>query len=198
MVKLIFIIAYPFNLLKMKNRSIFTLIFICLLGFLSSCAQSGANRKKVLTDSLIKVTENIAIGKANFGISEKEFNLLFPDSLVELDGNKHNVSSYFDSTGGLSKVYMIDVATMDNQNFDDKLFERMELIKRYFTNTYGLPKEDRGYPVKKTISNGKVFESCIWEVGRKQISVGIALEETDRGDIYYVLSHVDKKDSASQ
>ena len=177
----------------MKNISFFTLI-ICQLAFFSSCRQFGTDGKKVLTDSLIKATENIAIGKANFGITEKEFNFLFPDSLVELEGNKHIVSSYFDEAGGLNKVYMIDMATFHNLKFDDKLFERMDLLKRYFMDTYGLPKEDRGYPVQKKMKDGKVFESCVWNVGRKRISVGIALEKTDRGNIYYVLSHVDKKE----
>ncbi|MBB2144636.1 hypothetical protein GM921_04015 [Pedobacter sp. LMG 31464] len=178
----------------MKNISFFTLKLIFLLTFFSSCQQSSTNRKKVLTDSLIKATENIAIGNANFGITEKEFNLLFPDSLVELGGNKHIISSYFDEIGGLNKVYMIDMATFHNLRFDDKLFERMELLKRYFMATYGAPKEDRGYPVQKKMKDGKVFESCIWDVGRKRISIGIALEKTDRGNIYYVLSHVDKKE----
>lgn len=182
----------------MKNGSIFILTLICLLAVFSSCSQRNGNPKKVITDSLIRATENIAIGKANFGISEKEFNLLFPDSLVELDGNKYIVSSYFNNAGGLNSIYMIDKATFNNQNFDESLFERMELIKRYFMNTYGQPKKDRGYPLQRKMLNGKAFESCIWEVGRKKISVGIALEKTDRGNIYYVLSYVDRKDSTSQ
>ncbi len=70
----------------------------------------------------------------------------------------------------------------------------MELIKQYFINFYGPPKEDRGFPIQKKMLNGKLFESYIWEVGRKTISVGIALEETDKGNIYYVLSHVDRKE----
>jgi hypothetical protein len=183
--------------MKMKNRPIFILTLICLLAVLSSCSQAGRNEKKVLTDSLISATENIAIGKADFGISEKEFNHLFPDSLVELGGSKYIVSSYFDNIGGLNKVYMIDKATFNNQKFDNKLFDRMGLIKRYFMNTYGLPKRDRGYPVQEKMLDGNVFESCTWEVGRKRISVGIALEKTSRGNIYYVLSHVDRKDSIS-
>lgn len=178
----------------MKNVFIFTLVLIYLLTGLSSCLRQGNHKKKVLTDSLIKATEHIAIGKAQFGISEKDFNLLFPDSLVDLDGNKHIVSSYFDKTGGLNRVYMIDKATFDNHKFDNRLFERMGLIKQYFMNTYGEPTKDRGYPVQKKMLNGKVFESCIWEVGKKRISVGIALEKTGRGNIYYVLSHVDRKD----
>ncbi|GAA4213110.1 hypothetical protein GCM10022289_44820 [Pedobacter jeongneungensis] len=182
----------------MKNRSIYTLALICLLAILSSCFQTGRNENKILTDSLIRATEKIAIGKANFGISEKEFNLLFPDSLVDLDGNKYIVSSYFDSEGGLEKVYMIDKATFDNQKFDNRLFERMDLIKQYFMSTYGEPKKDRGYPVQQKMLNGNVFESCTWEVGIKRISVGIALEKTYRGNIYYVLSHVDRKDSATR
>jgi len=180
----------------MKTGYIFTLTLICLMAVLSSCFR-GEIRKKVLTDSLIKATENIAIGKARFGISESEFNQLFPDSLIELDGNKHNISSYFDSTGKLNSVYLIDLVTIDNRNFDGKLFKRMELIKRYFSDTYGPPQKDRGYPVKQKMLNGKLFEACKWRVGKKNISVGIALEETKVGNIYYVLSHVDRASTAS-
>jgi len=182
----------------MKNRSIFTLALICLLATLSSCFQTRSNENKILTDSLIRATEKIAIGKANFGISEKEFNLLFPDSLVELDGNKYIVSSYFDSNRELEKVYMIDQATFNNQKFDGRLFRRLDLIKRHFSNIYGLPKRDKGYPAQEKMLNGKVFESCTWEIGIKRISVGIALEKTYRGNIYYVLSHIDRKDSATR
>ncbi|RBQ11473.1 hypothetical protein DRW42_03140 [Pedobacter miscanthi] len=78
--------------------------------------RSNNHENKVSTDSLVKATENIAIGKARFRTSEKEFNLLFPDSLVDLDGKKYILSAYFDKTGGLNKVYMIDKATFDNQN----------------------------------------------------------------------------------
>lgn len=33
----------------------------------------------------------------------------------------------------------------------------------------------------------------MWKVGKKEIFVGIALEETDRGSIYYVLANIDRK-----
>ncbi len=98
-----------------KYTSILILRLIYLLLVFSSCRQSGNHKTKVLSDSLIKATEDIAIGDADFGISEKEFNLFFPDSLVNLDGNIHIISSYFDSSGRLNKVYFIDKATFHNQ-----------------------------------------------------------------------------------
>lgn len=177
--------------MKIKKVLYFILAFVCLLIVFSSCRNAGGSGNK-LTDSLIKATENVAIGNANFGISEKEFNLLFPDSTVELAGNKYIVSSYFDDNGGLNKVYMIDKETLNNLKFDESLFKRMALMKRYFVNTYGLPKKDRGYPIQEKMQDGKLFESYLWDVGKKKIVLGIALEKTKQGNLYYVLSHVDK------
>jgi len=43
------------------------------------------------------------------------------------------------------------------------------------------------------MNNGKAFYPYMWKVGKKKIFVGIALEETDRGDIYYVLGNIERK-----
>ncbi len=177
----------------MRNNIIFSLILIGLFTVFASCSRTGSNGKKALSDSLISATQNIAIGNANFGISEKAFNRQFPDSLANLGGNKHIVSAYFDNNGGLEKVYLVDEATFNNQKFDANLMKRLELIKAYFMNTYGQPDEDRGYPIQKKMQDGKLFESYVWEVGKKRISAGIGLEKTAHGDIYYVLSHVDRQ-----
>jgi len=56
-----------------------------------------------------------------------------------------------------------------------------------------MPQRDRGYPKQEKMQNGNAFDAYMWDVGKKEIFVGIALEETDKGNIYYVLGHVDKK-----
>ncbi|SFA41323.1 hypothetical protein SAMN04488511_102299 [Pedobacter suwonensis] len=55
------------------------------------------------------------------------------------------------------------------------------------------PQYDKGYPKHEKMQNGKSFDKYMWKVGKKEIFVGIALEETDRGDIYYVLGHIERK-----
>uniref|UniRef100_UPI0035F4909A hypothetical protein n=1 Tax=Pedobacter sp. BG31 TaxID=3349697 RepID=UPI0035F4909A len=42
------------------------------------------------------------------------------------------------------------------------------------------------------MQNGEAFYAYLWKVGKKEISVGVALEEIDRGNIYYVLGHIDR------
>ena len=177
----------------MKNKQIYILIFFSVTILLFSCRQNENKKADFIPDSLIKATEGIAIGKAKFGISEKEFSQLYPDSLVDLDGNLYNVSTYFDSSKTLNKVYLIDTATIDNTKFGEALFDRMDLLKQHFMKTYGVPQYDRGYPKQDKMQNGKAFDAYMWKVGKKKIFVGIALEETDRGNIYYVVAHVDRK-----
>ncbi|RDC54143.1 hypothetical protein DU508_23200 [Pedobacter chinensis] len=167
-------------------------MFVSVMAFLFSCGQNNKGKVGVLTDSLIRATEDIAVGNAKFGISEKEFNELYPDSLIDLDGNKYILTSFFNSSNELNMVYLIDSATFYNTKFDQALFNRMDLIKEYFMKTYGTPQHNSGYPKEKKMKNGKAFEACIWNVGKKKIAVGVALEETDRGNIYYVISHVDR------
>ncbi|KQR65333.1 hypothetical protein [Pedobacter sp. Leaf176] len=177
----------------MKNKQIYISIFFSVTILFFSCRQNENKQADFIPDSLIKATEGIAIGKAKFGISEKEFNQLYPDSLVDLDGNLYNVSTYFDSSKALNKVYLIDTATIDNTKFGEALFDRMDLLKQHFMKTYGVPQYDRGYPKQDKMQNGKAFDAYMWKVGKKKIFVGIALEETDRGNIYYVVAHVDRK-----
>jgi len=43
------------------------------------------------------------------------------------------------------------------------------------------------------MKNGNSLDAYKWEVGKKKIAVGIALEETKRGNIYYVVGHVDRR-----
>jgi len=43
------------------------------------------------------------------------------------------------------------------------------------------------------MQDGKSFDAYMWKVGKKEIYVGIALEETDRGNIYYVLGHIERR-----
>ncbi|WP_343522014.1 hypothetical protein [Pedobacter sp.] len=179
----------------MKNRHIYISIFLSITVILFSCRQSENRITSPIPDSLIKATEGTAIGKAKFGISEKEFNQLYPDSLVGLDGNLYNVSTYYDSSKALNEVYLIDTTTIDNTKFGKALFDRMDLLKQHFMKTYGVPQYDRGYPKQEKMQNGKAFDSYMWKVGKKKIFVGLALEETQRGNIYYVLAHVDRKSS---
>lgn len=179
----------------MKNKHIYISIFFSITSLLLSCRQNENKKAEVISDSLIRATEGTAIGKAKFGISEKEFNQLYPDSLVDLDGNLYNVSTYFDSSKTLNEVDLIDTATIDNIKFDKALFDRMDLLKRHFMKTYGAPQYDKGYPKQEKMNNGKAFYAYMWKVGRKEIFVGIALEETDRGNIYYVLGHIERKSS---
>ncbi|SDG83171.1 hypothetical protein SAMN05421827_111203 [Pedobacter terrae] len=67
----------------------------------------------------------------------------------------------------------------------------MDLLKRHFMKIYGASQYDRGYPKQEKMNKGMAFYAYMWKVGKKVISVGIALEETDRGSIYYVLGHID-------
>ncbi|MFC1226663.1 hypothetical protein ACFE6N_22860 [Pedobacter sp. BG31] len=177
----------------MKNKHIYIYIFFSIVSLLFSCKQNENKKAHSIPDSLIKATEGIAIGKAKFGISEEEFNQIYPDSLADLDGNLYNVSTYIDSSKALNQVYLIDTATIDNTKFGKALFDRMDLLKKYFTKTYGAPQHDKGYPKKEKMNNGKAFYAYMWKVGTKEISVGVALEETDRGNIYYVLGHIERK-----
>jgi hypothetical protein len=80
----------------------------------------------------------------------------------------------------LNQVDPVDTATTHNTKFDKPLFNRIDLLKRYFIKTYGIPQYDKGYPKQEKMNNGKAFYAYIWKVGKKEISVGIALEETDR------------------
>lgn len=105
------------------------------------------------------------------------------------------MSTYFDSSKALNQVYLIDTATIDNTKFGKALFDRMDLLKQHFMKTYGAPQYDKGYPKKEKMNNGKTLYAYMWKVGRKEIFVGIALEETDRGNIYDVLGHIDRKSS---
>ncbi|SDG83093.1 hypothetical protein SAMN05421827_111200 [Pedobacter terrae] len=84
----------------------------------------------------------------------------------------------------MNEVDLIDTATIDNTKFDKALFDRLDLLKQYFTKTYGATKYDKGYPKQEKMQNRRAFNAYKWQVGRKEIFVGIALEETDRGDIY--------------
>jgi len=172
------------------NRS-FILIVISVTSFLFSCTFTNERKGNVITDSLIKTTENIAIGKAKFGISEKEFNQLYPNSLVEVGGRIYNITSYFNKADKLNMVYFVDTATIDNTKFDQALFDKMDLLKLHFVKTYGEPQHNIGYPKHQKMKNGNSFDAYKWEVGKKKIAVGIALEETDEGNIYYVVAHVD-------
>lgn len=178
----------------MNHRYIYILMFAFFSVILFSCGESNNLKANVITDSLIRATEDIAIGEARFGISESDFNRLFPDSMIELSGHKYIVSSEFDNSNKLNSVYLIDHSTFQNTEFDQSLFNRMDSVKRYFMKTYGRPQVHRGYPKKEKMIDGKVFNAYIWHVGKKEIFVGIALEVTKRGNIYYVLSHVDRKE----
>lgn len=177
----------------MKNKHIYILIFFSVIVFFFSCRQSANTKADSIPDSLIKATEGIAMGKAKFGITEKEFNRLYPNSLVDLDGNTYNVTTYFDSSKALNQVDLIDTATIGNTEFGKALFDRMDLLKQYFVKTYGAPQYDKGYPKQEKMNNGKAFYAYMWKVGKKEIFGGIALEETDRVDIYYMLGHIDRK-----
>ncbi|MBO9674184.1 MAG: hypothetical protein J7577_12110 [Sphingobacteriaceae bacterium] len=179
----------------MKNKHIYISIFFSATALLFSCTRNENKKADSISDSLIKATEGIAIGKAKFGISEKEFNQLYPDSLVDLDGNLYNVSTYFDSSKALNEVYLIDTTTIDNTRFGKALFDRMNLLKQHFIKTYGMPQYERGYPKQEKMQNGKSFDAYLWKVGKKKIFVGVALEETNRGNIYYVLAHIERKSS---
>lgn len=178
----------------MKYNRSYILIFIFATSILFSCTPSNERKADIITDSLIRTTENIAIGKTRFGISEKEFNQLHPDSLIVLEGSIYTISSFFNKSKKLNMVYLIDTVTADNTKFDKELFNRMDLLKQYFVKTYGEPQHDRGYPKQQKMQNGKAFEAYIWDIGKKKIAIGIALEETAEGNIYYVVSHVDRKD----
>ena len=178
----------------MKNTYIFIFMLFSGMALLFSCTHNSNGEEVALTDSLINATEGIAIGKTKFGISEKEFNELHPDSLIGLDGNFYNITSYFSSSKELNMIYLIDTATIENRMFDEALLNRMEMLKQYFTKTYGVPQHNRGYPKQDKMQNGKSFDSYMWKVGKKKIFVGIALEEADGGNIYYVVAHVDRKD----
>ncbi|MFN0292517.1 hypothetical protein [Pedobacter helvus] len=175
------------------NRS-FILIFISILSIFSSCTFSNERKSNVITDSLIKATEDIAIGETRFGISEQEFNQLHPDSLVEVGGRIYNITSYFNKAEKLNMVYLIDTATIENAKFDQALFDKMDLLKQHFVKTYGEPKHSRGYPKRETMRNGQSFDAYIWKIGKKKIAVGLALEEAKEGNIYYVVAHVDRRD----
>jgi len=177
----------------MKNKRIYISLLFSIASLLFFCKQNENKKVHSIPDSLIKATEGIAICKAKFGISEKEFDRLYPDSLVDLDGNLYNVSTYFDSSKALNQVDLIDTATIGNTEFGKALFDRMDLLKQYFSKTYGPPQYDKGYPKQEKMQNGKSFDAYMWEVGKKEIFVGVALEETDRGSIYYVLGHIERK-----
>lgn len=84
---------------------------------------------------------------------------------------------------------------IDNTNFGKGLFDRMDLLKQHFMKTYGAPQYDKGYPKQEKMNNGKAFYPYMWKVGKKKIFIGIALEETDRGNIYFVLAHIERKSS---
>ncbi|MFN0293024.1 hypothetical protein [Pedobacter helvus] len=178
----------------MNHHRYLILISIFLTSIFSSCIQSNERKNNVIIDSLIKATENIAIGETKFGISEKEFNQLHPDSLIILEGNIYTLTSFFNKSKKLNMIYLMDTVTVDNTKFDKELFNRMDLLKQHFVKTYGEPQQDRGYPKQAKMKNGKAFEAYKWEIGKKLIAVGIALEETDEGNIYYVLAHVDRKE----
>ncbi len=175
------------------NRSII-LVYISFTLFLLSCTLSNERKTKAIPDSLIKATEYIAIGKTKFGISQQHFNQLHPDSLVEINGRIYNITSYFNSAEKLNMIYLVDTTTINNKKFDQALFNKMDSLKEYFAKTFGEPIHNRGYPKQQKMQNGKAFEAYAWEVGKKQIAVGIGLEKTMSGNIYYVLSHVDLKD----
>lgn len=179
----------------MRNIKIFILIQVAIIALLFSCGLKSNDRKTAaLSDSLIKATEDIAIGEAKFGMSEKQFNELYPDSLIEIDGNKYVLDTYYNNSQELNMVYLLDYETIGNMKFDQTLLNRMDLLKKYFMKTYGTPILDKGYPKQEKMLNGKSFSTYTWEVGKKKIFVGLALEETDRGNVYYVLAHVDRKD----
>lgn len=179
----------------MKKRNVFIFIYVAVTALLFSCGQNNHKEKvAVVSDSLIRATEDIAIGKAKFGISEKQFNELYPDSLIELDGNKYVLSTYFNSSQELNMVYLVDSTTINNTKFNQGLFNRMDAFKEHFTKNYGPPQHNRGYPKQEKMLNGNAFNAYIWNIGKKKISVGIALEEADSGNIYYVVAHVDRKD----
>ncbi|MFC1226658.1 hypothetical protein ACFE6N_22835 [Pedobacter sp. BG31] len=59
--------------------------------------------------------------------------------------------------------------------------------------TYAEPPYEKSYSKPEKMQNGKAFYAYMWKVGKKEIFVGIALEETDRGNIYYVLGHIERK-----
>ncbi|MFN0255635.1 hypothetical protein [Pedobacter ureilyticus] len=176
----------------MNNRFLI-LIFISATLVLFSCTYSNERKATVITDSLIKVTENIAIADTKFGMSEQQFNQLHPDSLVKLGERVYNITSYFNDAQKLNMIYLVDTTTIGNKKFDQALFNKMDLLKQYFVTTYGEPQHNRGYPKQEKMQNGKAFEAYKWEIGKKKIAVGIALEETNGGNIYYVLSHIDRK-----
>jgi len=95
------------------NRSII-LALIFVTSILLSCIRSNEEQANVITDSLIKATENVAIVDTKFGITEKEFNQLHPDSLVELSGRIYSITSYFNKAEKLNMVYLVDTATIEN------------------------------------------------------------------------------------
>ncbi|WP_443945092.1 hypothetical protein ACJVDH_19575 [Pedobacter sp. AW1-32] len=173
-----------------KTFSFFSVFFVVIL-FFFSCKQNKPD--VVLTESLIRETEGIAIGKAKFGISEKQFNGLYPDSLIKLDGNSYILTGNYNIVQELNMINLIDSATINNTAFDQTLFDRMDLLKDHFAKTYGLPQHDMGYPEQTMMSDGKFVKTYIWIIGKKEISVGIALENTARGNVYYVLGFVEKR-----
>jgi len=120
----------------MKNKHIYIFILFSFTVFLFSCRQGEKTEAYSIPDSLIKATEENAIGKAKFGISKKKFNRLYPDSLVDLDLNLYNVSTYFDSLKVLNDVDLINTAAIDNTKFGEALFDRMDLLKQHFMKTY--------------------------------------------------------------
>lgn len=134
--------------------------------------------------------DNIAIDKAKFGITRKEFYQLFPASHVELNGNKYKLYPYFNKSDELNMVYLMDTSTKMNKKLDTALFDKMDSLQRYFTEIYGAPTSDRGYPKMEEMINGKSFDCYVWEIGKKKIMVGIGLEATKEANYYYVVSRV--------
>lgn len=137
----------------------------------------------------IKVEQNIVINNINFGINEKKFISLTPKDSVKIDVNNYAVSPFFNGSDQLYMMYFIGkIASEDG--IEKELRKEIEELKAYFSKRYGRPENRGSYKSAKTLINGNSVEIYKWNVGYKEIILGIGLEGRDDKE-YYVVGHID-------
>ncbi|QXV63623.1 hypothetical protein INP83_10890 [Mucilaginibacter sp. 21P] len=132
---------------------------------------------------------HVAYGKANFGISEKEFNKLFKKYDTEKVGDDYySIDGIFTKNG--NKLYAVELYSLyKTANYvDADLQASLDNIASVITARYGEPEFDQGKPEFFRFKPGEFQVVKGWNILNKSIRIG--MREKYSGSEYQVVCQI--------
>lgn len=164
-----------------------TIIVIALASICLSCSNTSTkstdSADSVKTSIIDTAAANIAYGSINFGISEKEFKKLLPNTF-------NTVGSYeyaFYPTFKDDKLYLLEIASVSKPatEIESSLEPLAENLLKVLTNKYGPATESRAKLDFFDFKPGTIQWQHYWKIHTKTLKIGIS--ENSTGGTYKTL-----------